>query len=296
VTAVQLPYHVVDVFARAPFEGNPLAVVLDAESLSTDQMQRLANEFGLSESAFPLRPTPEEAARGVDYRLRIFTPTTELPFAGHPSVGSGWLLARLGRIATGRVVQACGAGDLPLQVADDGGPVQVTGGVPTWGEPFDPAEELAAVGLVADDLSGDPSRICGTGLDYRVVPVRPDALARCEPDVGILRRYAETTAAGVYVVAWEPGTATARVRMFAGDIGTPEDPATGSGATAFGVWLAVSGLVPADGESTFTVHQGVELGRPSLLECAVEVVAGRPTSVRLTGSVVPIAEGRITVP
>ncbi len=293
---MQLPYHVVDVFARTPYEGNPLAVVLDAEGLSAAQMQQVANEFGLSESAFPLRPTPEETARGVDYRLRIFTPSTELPFAGHPSVGTAWLMARLGRVATGRIVQACGAGDLPLQVTEEGGPVQLTGGVPTWSEPFDPAEELTAVGLRADDLSGDPARVCGTGLDYRVVPVRPEALARCEPDVGVLRRYAETTASGVYVVAWEPATTTARVRMFAGDIGSPEDPATGSGAAAFGVWLAVSGLVAADGESTFTVHQGVEMGRPSLIECAVDVVAGRPASVRLTGSVVPIAEGRITVP
>ena len=119
----QLPYHVVDVFAEAPFAGNPLAVVLDAEALTTEQMQTLANEFQLSETTFPLRPTPDEAARGVDYRLRIFTPVNELPFAGHPSVGTAWLMARLGRVSPGTVVQACGAGDLPLDVPADGGPV-----------------------------------------------------------------------------------------------------------------------------------------------------------------------------
>ena len=169
----QLPYHVVDVFAEAPFAGNPLAVVLDAEALTTDQMQTLANEFQLSETTFPLRPTTDEAARGVDYRLRIFTPVNELPFAGHPSVGTAWLMARLGRVGPGTVVQACGAGDLPLDVPADGGPVELTGGEPTWTDPVDPADALAAVGLGPDDLSGEPVRSCGTGLGYVVLPTRP---------------------------------------------------------------------------------------------------------------------------
>ena len=84
--------------------------------------------------------------------------------------------------------------------------------------------------------------------------------------------------------------------MFAGDLGTPEDPATGSAATAYGVWLAVSGLVPADGESRYTIRQGIEMGRPSLLCCRVDVTGGHPTRVRLCGAVQPIAEGRVTVP
>ena len=84
--------------------------------------------------------------------------------------------------------------------------------------------------------------------------------------------------------------------MFAGDLGTPEDPATGSAATAYGVWLAVTGLVRADGESRYTIRQGIEMGRPSLLRCRVDVTGGRPTRVRLCGAVQPIAEGRVTVP
>jgi trans-2,3-dihydro-3-hydroxyanthranilate isomerase len=288
----QLPYHVVDVFAEAPFAGNPLAVVLDAEALTTDQMQRMANEFQLSETTFPLRPTADEASRGVDYRLRIFTPVNELPFAGHPSVGTAWLMARLGRVGRGRVVQACGAGDLPLDVPADDGPVELTGGEPTWTDPVDPAEALAAVGLGPDDLSGEPARSCSTGLGYVVLPTRPEALARCAPDITRLR----SSAGGIFVVAWDPATSTARARMFAGDLGTPEDPATGSAATAYGVWLAVSGLVPADGEARYTIRQGIEMGRPSLLSCRVDVSGGRPTRVRLSGAVQPIAEGRVTVP
>jgi trans-2,3-dihydro-3-hydroxyanthranilate isomerase len=288
----QLPYHVVDVFAQAPFEGNPLAVVLDAEALSGEQMQQLADEFHLSETAFPLRPTAEEAERGVDYRLRIFTPVHELPFAGHPSVGSAWLMARLGRVATGTVLQACGAGDLPLDISADGGPVELTAGTPSWSEPVDPPDALAAVGLDRDALGAEPARLCSTGLGYLVVPVRADALARCEPDVAALRRIGD----GVLVVAWDGATASARARMFAGDLGTPEDPATGSAATAFGVWLTVCGLVPGDGESRYTVHQGVEMGRPSLLSCRVDATDGRPSRVRVSGAVEPVAEGRVVVP
>ncbi|MDP9418511.1 MAG: PhzF family phenazine biosynthesis isomerase, partial [Actinomycetota bacterium] len=108
--AKRLRYEIVDVFTERAFAGNPLAVVLDGESLTAEQMQALAREFNLSETAFPL------ASHDVDYALRIFTPQVELPFAGHPSVGAAWVLASSGRIGTGEVVQRCGAGDLPLSV------------------------------------------------------------------------------------------------------------------------------------------------------------------------------------
>ncbi len=106
----------VDVFTDRAFAGNPLAVVLGADALADHQLQALAREFHLSETAFPVDPGGE----GADYRLRIFTPSVELPFAGHPSVGTAWLMVHLGRLAPGRVVQRCGAGDLPLEVAVDG--------------------------------------------------------------------------------------------------------------------------------------------------------------------------------
>src|SRR5512133_457124 len=109
-----LAYHVVDVFSERPFEGNPLAVVLDADELSTDALQTVALEFHLSETAFPMH------SEVADYRLRIFTPVMELPFAGHPSVGTAWLLARLGRIRHGAVRQECGAGVLPVDVTAEG--------------------------------------------------------------------------------------------------------------------------------------------------------------------------------
>ena len=100
-----LPYHVVDVFTDRPYAGNPLAVVLGADDLSTESLQAIAREFNLSETAFPM-----DSDREADYRVRIFTAATELPFAGHPSIGTAWLLARLGRIPAGAVRQDCAAG------------------------------------------------------------------------------------------------------------------------------------------------------------------------------------------
>ncbi|MGZ6791938.1 MAG: PhzF family phenazine biosynthesis protein, partial [Mycobacteriales bacterium] len=145
MTGPSLAYEVVDVFTGTAFAGNPLAVVLDADELTTGQLQALAREFNLSETAFPLR-----APEGATYGLRIFTPEAELPFAGHPSVGAAWVLHRLGRIAAGANTQACGAGLLPVDVDADG--ATLTGGTPRAGEPLDPAPLLAAVGLDASHL------------------------------------------------------------------------------------------------------------------------------------------------
>lgn len=154
-----LEFEVLDVFTRTPFEGNPLAVVLGGEELTTRQMQALAVEFALSETVFPLLPDDAEHARGVDYRVRIFTPAEELPFAGHPSVGTAWLMAQRGTVRPGRVVQACGAGDLPLEVAPKGGEVTLTGGMPTSGPEVDAEQVAAALGLARADLVDPPPRI-----------------------------------------------------------------------------------------------------------------------------------------
>jgi trans-2,3-dihydro-3-hydroxyanthranilate isomerase len=288
-----LEYHVLDVFTAAAFEGNPLAVVLGAEGLSTAQLQLIAREFNLSETAFPLEPDDAERARGVDYRLRIFTVSGELPFAGHPSVGAAWLMARLGRVKSGRVVQVCAVGDLPLDVPSQGGPVELSGGAPTWSEPIDPGPALAAVGLTADDLAGPGQRprVCGTGLGYLILPVSHEALDRCRPDIDRLR---DAGLPGVLVAAWDPAISTARARMFAGDLAAPEDPATGSAALAYGVWLVAGRMLPAGG--SYTVLQGVEMGRPSTLRCRVETEGGRPARTFVEGDVVAIARGEVEVP
>jgi len=278
-----LSYEVVDVFTDTAYAGNPLAVVLDADDLPTASLQAIAREFNLSETAFPMA-----AGDGADYRLRIFTPYVELPFAGHPSVGAADVLRRQGRIGLGRVVQSCGAGLLPLEVAADG--ITLTGGTPCWGEPLDPAPLLAAVGLCADDLAGEP-RPAGCGIDFVILPVRPEALARADAD---LRAVAALGGTGVSVVAWDGSGA--RCRVFAGGAGVPEDPATGSAAVGLGAYLVVSGLVPGDGETSYDVVQGVEMGRPSLLRCTVVAAGGKPVEARVSGTVVPVARGELRAP
>lgn len=279
-----LDYQVVDVFTDTAFAGNPLAVVLGADDLDTAALQAIAREFNLSETSFPMA-----AQDAADYRLRIFTPEVELPFAGHPSVGAAWVLAQRGELEPGPVVQSCGAGRLALEVAPGGGPVTLTGGAPTCSDPLDPDPLLRAVGLTGRDLIGVEPRSCGTGLEFAYLLVRSDALARCGPDVAALRAL---SGAGVCVFAWDGERASARV--FAGGVGVPEDPATGSAALGLGVYLVATGLLPDGGP--YTVRQGVEMGRPSRLDCAVTASAGAAVSVQVTGSVVPVATGRIRVP
>ena len=297
----RLEYSIVDVFTDVPFAGNPLAVVLGAEALSTAQLQTLARQFQLSETAFPLAATPDEIARGVGYRLRIFTTTAELPFAGHPSVGSAWVMARLGRVQPGPIVQVCLEGELPLTVAPDGGPVELTGGRPFVSAPIDPAPLLEAIGLVdADQPAGSPPpRLAGMGLDFAYLPVHPDALDRARPDLAALRRLEPGAVAGpigVYALAWDAAARTAHARMFSDDVAGGEDPATGSAALGLGVWLIESGLLPADGPSAYTVRQGVEMGRPSTLRCTVEAVGGAVVVARVSGAVAAVAQGWIEIP
>jgi trans-2,3-dihydro-3-hydroxyanthranilate isomerase len=290
-----LPYVVVDVFTDRPFAGNPLAVVWDAEALSGDQMQRIARQFNLSETAFPLRPDDAQRASGADYVLRIFTPEVELPFAGHPSVGSAWWLSRLGRIGIGVARQQCGAGLLPIEVTDDG--ATLTGGDASVGGSVDADVALRAVGLDRSVLIDPDVRVSSTGLGYAVVFVSPDALSKCVPDMALLKTAFSfpQDATGVYVVSWDADRRHAHARMFAGDLGSPEDPATGSAALALAARLVSRGDI-GEGRSTFTIDQGVEMGRPSRLSVGCLVEDGRAVELTVTGRVVLVAEGRLAVP
>ncbi|MDP9101796.1 MAG: PhzF family phenazine biosynthesis protein [Actinomycetota bacterium] len=278
-----LRYQVVDVFAERAFAGNPLAVVFDADGLSATQMQALAREFNLSETSFLHAPPP-----GADYGVRIFTPTVELPFAGHPSVGAAWALHSAGRLPAGQVVQSCGAGLLGVSVSGDG--AVLTGGTPSVGAPLDPGPLLAAVGLSTQDLVGVAPRSCGAGIEFAFLLVHDDAVARADPDLAALRRLGGY---GIAVSAFAHSRAHSRV--FAGGAGVLEDPATGSAALGFGVFLAASGLLE-EGRQSYVVEQGREMGRPSLLSCTVDVTDGRAVSGSVGGRVVAVAAGEIRRP
>jgi trans-2,3-dihydro-3-hydroxyanthranilate isomerase len=283
-----LDYEIVDVFAPRAFAGNPLAVVFGADTLSTEQCQALAYEFHLSETSFVCAPT--EA--GADYRVRIFTPFAELPFAGHPSVGAAHTLVRTGRLGAGRLKQQCGVGVLDLEVDDDG--AVLTGGTPTLTHGR-PAHALAgAVRLDPVDATGVPAHVAGCGLPFTYLAVRPGAVDHALADHAVLDGLG--VGEGISVLSWDPATSTAYSRVFAGDLRWGEDPATGSAALGMGVWLVATGLLPGDGTSNYVVRQGEKIGRPSVLTCTVTAVGGRAVSATVHGAVVPIASGRIRVP
>ena len=284
----ELRFDVVDVFTDRPYAGNPLAVVhgADEAGLTGAQMQAIAAEFALSETTFTLPPMQP----GADYRVRIFTPAVELPFAGHPSVGTAWVLARDGVIGTGDVVQECGAGLLPVRV--DAAGATVSGGYPAPG-PSAAADELAAaVGLTEDDLDERVRAGSATaGVPYVVLPVRADAVARAVCD------HAEVTAltagmTGLVVVSvGEVPVRHVHMRMFAPGSGVVEDPATGSAAVALAVFLVDRGVLPGDGASAFTIDQGAEIGRPSRLDVTVEAKDGKAVSTTVGGGVAAVSSG-----
>jgi trans-2,3-dihydro-3-hydroxyanthranilate isomerase len=282
-----LPYEIVDVFTDRPFAGNPLAVVFDAADLDTSQMQAMAREFNLSETVFVL---PAAAPR-ASYRARVFTPAVELPFAGHPSVGAAVTAVRRGLLEPGALVQECGAGLVPVEVAGHRG--TLAGAAPTVGDPLDPAPLAGVVGLRAGDLAGAAPRRAGCGLEFTYLAVHPDAVGRAVLDPAAARASGYDM---VSVFAWDPDTRTARTRVFCPGVGVAEDPATGSAALGFGVWLAAAGLTPADGALEYVVRQGLELHRPSTLECAVRVRAGAAVRATVSGQVAAVASGTVVVP
>jgi trans-2,3-dihydro-3-hydroxyanthranilate isomerase len=283
-----LAYEIVDVFTDRPYAGNPLAVVFGGESLASAQMQLLAREFNLSESVFVL---PSQA--GATYRARIFTPEAELPFAGHPSIGAAVTSVRRGLVEPGEIVQECGAGLLPITVTPAS--ATLTGGKPTIGAGLPVAGLLDLVGLAADDFAGGSAlpATAGCGLEFVFLPVRREALARAWADAERARALAVT---GISLFAWDAATRTAYARVFCPGVSVAEDPATGSAALGLGVWLVANGLLPGDQTSSYTVHQGVEMHRPSLLRCTATAAGGSLTLATVSGHVMPVARGDIAVP
>lgn len=281
-----LSYDVVDVFTDRAYAGNPLAVVHGGADLSSAAMQAIAAEFGLSETAFPLPPTQP----GADYRLRIFTPARELPFAGHPSVGAAWVLARAGLIGEGDVVQECGAGLLPVRVDTTG--ATVGGGACEVGPGLDGTRLAAAVGLGAADLDPDlPAGIADAGIPFAFLAVRPGAVAAARPD-GAAVASLTTDLTGLVVMSYDRAGFAAHLRMFAPGAGVAEDPATGSAAVALAVFLVDRGAL-ADGQTGFTVAQGAEIGRPSRLAVVVRARAGAAVETSVHGGVAAVARGEL---
>jgi len=275
-------YLLADVFTAAPYGGNQLAVFPDAAGLEGPQMQALARELNLAESTFV---TPGSAPGR--FRVRIFTPAAELPFAGHPTVGTAVVLAHLGRTAgQGEIVLEEGVG--PVRVAlRPGGATFFMDGAPEHRAHDVAAADIAAM-LGVGALAGEAWQ-AGFGLPFLFIPV-PDAAAVARSALRLDRWNALAPrfwGRGVYVHAIA-GDAV-RARMFAPGLGVSEDPATGSAAAA----LAGSLAAPASGEPRrLTITQGVEIGRPSTIETATTFAGGVVTAVSVGGGAVVVGEGR----
>jgi trans-2,3-dihydro-3-hydroxyanthranilate isomerase len=265
-------YHffTLDVFTGRPFGGNPLAVILDAERLSAEQMQAIAAEFNLSETVFVLPPAKAHGAK----KLRIFTPRAELPFAGHPTVGTAFLLAKLGLVlldtADPVIVLEDGVGNVAVNVQlGPDGPRTTRMSVPKMpelGPEPPPAQELAAMlSLSVDDLlPGGSPRAYSCGVPFLFVPVRDrEAIARAKirPDLWE-KTVSRWWASSVFVFTFdtEIPESQVRARMFAPAFGIVEDPATGAAASALAGYLCE--LEGRDGSFRWQIEQGFEMGRP----------------------------------
>jgi len=289
-------YVTLDVFTDRRFAGNPLAVVLEADGLGTEEMQAVANEFNLPETVFVLPPDePKHRAR-----CRIFTPKRELPFAGHPTVGTAVLLATLDGGKTPDFVLEEKVGLIRCRVTAGKG-----GGEASFALPVLPTEVTApppnatiaaALGLDAADIgAGDLSPSCwSAGNPFLFVPVGSlDAVRRAAPDLAAFRALAPAFP-GLFVFSRQTAEKgnDFHARMFAPAMGIIEDPATGSAVAAFAGLLGRFGKY-GDGEHGVAIEQGYEMGRPSLMRLGMTIVAGQFTAVTVGGNAVIVAEGAI---
>ena len=293
-------YHTLDVFTDTPLAGNPLAVVLDSDGLDDARMQSIAREFNLAETVFVSEPkNPVNTAA-----VRIFTPARELPFAGHPTVGTAVLLAHL------RAPELLTSEDLRIVLEEKVGDVvcvarhrkgqamaayfTVPRAPERMSEPPSKVSLATDLGLEVEDIGFDAHEpvVMGAGTANLFVPLKSlAAMGRARPD---RKHWGENGGPCLYLYTRESVHAGSdfHARMFAPGWGVYEDPATGSAAAAFaGVMMAFE--MPRDGEHVVTIEQGVEMGRPSFISVGLDVADGALRSATIGGSAVIVCEGKI---
>lgn len=290
-------FFTLDVFTETALAGNPLAVLLDAEGLDQERMQAIAREFNLSETVFVLSPRdPVNTAR-----VRIFTPGRELPFAGHPTVGTAVLLAEQ------RAPELLGKQDLSVVLEEEIGIVNCIARrhrgrtrasftlprLPTRVGDALPNEALAAALSIDEaDIGFDRHGpvLMSAGVPFTLVPARSvAAVDRAWPDLG---RWPEELEVFIYARDGTPQRPAFHARMFAPTFGIPEDPATGSAVAAF------AGALPgfdrlADGDHTITIRQGFAMGRPSIITLGLDIDGGALTAASIGGDAVVVSQGTI---
>ena len=308
-------FHIADVFTDTPFGGNQLGILPDARGLSTPEMARIAREFNFSETIFVFPPDDAQNTR----KVRIFTPGSELPFAGHPTVGVAYVLALTEEIKLDgdqtRIVLEEGVGPVSVVISARAGKpyfAQLTAAMlPQIGPESNDAETVASVlSLAPEDLyleNGYAIEPVSAGVPYLLIPLRTrDALERARINVAAWEKSLKGKwASEVFLFVEDEdskarngaqlGDGVIRARMFAPTLGITEDPATGSACASLAGYLAWRSSV-RDGTLRFTIHQGVEMGRPSLIATEADVSDGKVTAVRVGGTAVLIASGTLHVP
>jgi len=294
------------VFTDRPFGGNPLAVFCDQPELPDALMQQIAREFNLSETVFIVRPRDPRALR----RLRIFTPACELPFAGHPTIGSVHVLVDEGiahiPATGGEFAVECELGLVPIKVQRraEGPPFLqlTTSRLPELRKEVPSRAELARLTSLNENdivVGRDIAEAWSCGVPFLFVPVRDrEALGRASPDSAAWKQILGSAwASQAFVFCRDPELATShvRARMFAPQYGISEDPATGVAAAAFAGYLAAR-ETPRTGTLRWIVEQGFEMGRPSLLHVEADVAQGNVVAVRVGGTAVRMSVGTLTVP
>jgi trans-2,3-dihydro-3-hydroxyanthranilate isomerase len=293
-------YHLVDVFTDRAFGGNPLAVFTDGRGIPDALMQSIAKELNLSETTFVL--PPDDAAH--DFRVRIFTPKSELPMAGHPTVGTAFVLAREGMLTKSDAVFEEGVGPVPVSIEQRvEGPafIEMRQPLPKFGPRFEDANAVAEMlALDRSAIRDLPLEVVSCGNPFFFVPI--DTLAsirriRFRADLAE-RIVKETGATGVFVFTQEVETPGSLVhgRLFAPGEGILEDPATGSAAGPLGCYLSRYGLTARDGETRSVLEQGIEMGRPSFLHIRIRHTGDEITAVHVGGSCCYMGSGQLELP
>ncbi len=292
---MQVRYRVVDVFTQTPLEGNALAVFPDPRGLSNETMQRIARELNLSETTFVF----PAATPGAAAHVRIFTPAYEMKFAGHPTIGTAYVLLDEGIVAAGtwRFALQENVGLVPVRI-DDGHPPMIWLETPpiAKGRTFDRVLCARALGLSPEDLIADaPCRLLSAGNPAVFIPLRDAAAVdRSRIDTHALRELLASEPEPTCIFAFAPVPSGAYTRMFAEDFGIAEDPATGSGTGPLAAFMMDCGFVSKAGGTRFVSEQGTKMGRRSFLHVLVRGEAGSD-AIEVGGHVVPIAEAAMTL-
>lgn len=304
-----LEYHLSDVFALERLTGNPLAVFLNPGDLPTADMQAIAKEIGYSETTFVMEPGPLEvtpSGKPSPYRVRIFTPASEIPFAGHPVLGTAEAIRRVWlKGGAGRVVLRTGAGDVPVDFAAEEGVAWMTHPQPRFFGSRAAADFATLLGLAPEDCDAAfPALEITTGFPTWIVPLTsPEALRRVRVDGAAFRKacaaHADPETAGAVVaaqnlLAFAPGGSNPawalEARVFAECYGIPEDPATGSAAGCLAAYLVKTRRLGSD-RVDLRYGQGLEMGRPSEIRLRAGCADGR-YALTVGGRVVSVARGR----